>query len=92
MISAPASIRVLSSTRSPETNTMASRMRNKFLRKPPALETQADLKLFRQYIGAEEKIATFSDVSINPNLNPSQISSVKANHPNVKVAMSLGDD
>ncbi|KAJ4826219.1 hypothetical protein Tsubulata_005781 [Turnera subulata] len=83
-------------------------------------------KLFREYIGAEDKGVTFSDVPINPNvefhfilsfaidytttshpsptngnfnvfwdthhLTPSSVSSIKAHHSNVKVAMSLGGD
>ncbi|KAL7264589.1 hypothetical protein ACSBR1_002531 [Camellia fascicularis] len=88
--------------------------------------TPAYSKLFREYIGADDKNVSFSDVPINPNvdfhfilsfaidytntsspsptngefipywdkqnLNPSQISSIKADHPNVKVAMSLAGD
>ncbi|KAK2985572.1 hypothetical protein RJ640_025005 [Escallonia rubra] len=83
-------------------------------------------RLFREYIGAEGKNVTFTDVPINPavdfhfilsftidytssspprptngdfgaywdteNLSPSQVSYVKAHHPNVKVAMSLAGD
>lgn len=83
--------------------------------------------LFREYIGAEFKGVTFSDVPINQNVNfhfilsfaidydtssgtpsptngkfnifwdtqnlsPSQVSSIKTNNPNVKVALSLGGD
>lgn len=88
--------------------------------------TPAYSKLFREYIGADDKNVSFSDVPINPkvdfhfilsfaidytntsspsptngefiaywdkqNLNPSRISSIKADHPNVKVAMSLAGD
>ncbi|CAI9105248.1 OLC1v1004132C1 [Oldenlandia corymbosa var. corymbosa] len=83
-------------------------------------------KLFREYIGAEGKSVTFSDVPINSNvefhfilsfaidytnasnplltdgnfnvfwdtenLTPSAVSQIKAQHPNVKVAMSLAGD
>ncbi|OWM67963.1 hypothetical protein CDL15_Pgr017531 [Punica granatum] len=81
-------------------------------------------KLFREYIGAEERGVTFSNVPIHPgvnfhfilsfaidydtsasptngdfrvywdtkNLNASTVSSIKARHANVKVAMSLGGD
>lgn len=83
-------------------------------------------RLFREYIGAEDKGVTFSDVPVNPNievhyilsfaidytssskpsptngyfnvywdtenLTPSAVSSFKAHHGNVKVAMSLGGD
>ncbi|XP_038694601.1 chitinase 2-like [Tripterygium wilfordii] len=87
----------------------------------------ANLKLFREYIGAEDKGVTFSDIPINPevevhfilsfaidyttssssvsptdgnfkvywdteNLSPSHVSFIKARHPNVKIAMSLGGD
>ncbi|TXG73955.1 hypothetical protein EZV62_002534 [Acer yangbiense] len=86
----------------------------------------ANSKLFREYIGAEGKGVTFSDVPISAkvefhfilsfaidytssslpsptngnfkvywdteNLTPSHVSSIKAQHPNVKVAMSLGGD
>ncbi|KAJ4725925.1 chitinase 2-like [Melia azedarach] len=86
----------------------------------------ANSKLFREYIGAEDKGVTFSDVPINSNvefhfilsfaidytssshpsptngnfrvywdtknLNHSHVSSIKAQHSNVKVAMSLGGD
>ncbi|GFY99209.1 hypothetical protein Acr_13g0006100 [Actinidia rufa] len=88
--------------------------------------TPENSKLFREYIGAEGKNVTFSNVPVNPNvdfhfilsfavdytnssspsstngffnpywdrdnLNPSQISSIKGHHPNVKVAMSLAGD
>ncbi|KAK1265711.1 hypothetical protein QJS04_geneDACA010541 [Acorus gramineus] len=90
------------------------------------IQASPDTKLFREYIGAEFKGVTFSDVPISPsvdfhfilsfaidyttsdspsptngqfnvfwdtdNLSPSQISSIKNNHPNVKVALSLGGD
>ncbi|OMO67573.1 2S globulin [Corchorus capsularis] len=91
------------------------------------LAVAANSKLFREYIGAEEKGVKFSDVPVNSevdfhfilsfaidyttsssppsptngnfrvywdteNLSPSHISSIKAHHPNVKVAMSLGGD
>ncbi|KAK0603796.1 hypothetical protein LWI29_008724 [Acer saccharum] len=86
----------------------------------------ANSKLFREYIGAEGKGITFSDVPISAkvefhfilsfaidytssslpsptngnfevywdteNLTLSHVSSIKAQHPNVKVAMSLGGD
>ncbi|XP_028778468.1 chitinase 2 [Neltuma alba] len=82
--------------------------------------------IFEEYIGAEFKNVTFSDVPINPNvrfhfilsfaidydtsaspsptngkfnvfwdsrnLSPSQVSSIKTQHSNVKVAVSLGGD
>lgn len=85
-------------------------------------------KLFREYIGAEFKNVTFSDVPIDPkldhfhfilsfaidyttstsppsptngkfsafwdtaNLAPPCVSAIKARHPNVKVALSIGGD
>ncbi|XP_031282400.1 chitinase 2-like [Pistacia vera] len=83
-------------------------------------------KLFREYIGAEGKDITFSDVPVSSkvefhfilsfaidytssshpsptngnfrvywdteNLTPSRVSSLKAQRPNIKVAMSLGGD
>lgn len=88
--------------------------------------SQANSKLFREYIGALNLGVTFSDLPINPNidfhfilsfaidytntstplptngdfvaywdtenLNPCAIASIKANRPNVKVAVSLGGD
>ncbi|GMY10716.1 chitinase 2-like [Fagus crenata] len=94
---------------------------------PSIQATPAESNLFREYIGADEQNATFSDVPINPkikihfilsfaidyttstsppsptngdfkvywdtkNLTPSNVSSIKANHSNVKVALSLGGD
>ncbi|XAR60513.1 Chitinase [Bertholletia excelsa] len=92
----------------------------------PIQAVPANSKLFREYIGAEFKNVTFSDVPINSNvdfhfilsfaidyinssspspadgqfsafwdtqnLSPTQISSIKAKNPNVKVAMSLAGD
>ncbi|EEF30545.1 chitinase 2 [Ricinus communis] len=84
----------------------------------------ANSKLFREYIGAEDKAVKFSDVPINSNiefhfilsfaidytssasptngyfnvywdtenLTPSDVSSIRAHHSNVKMAMSLGGD
>lgn len=94
---------------------------------PSIQAAPAKSKLFREYIGAEGKNVTFSDVPINPkidihfilsfaidytssssppsptngvfkifwdteNLTPSHVSSIKAHHSNVKVALSLGGD
>lgn len=95
---------------------------------PSIQAAPAKPKLFREYIGAEGKNVTFSDVPINPkidihfilsfaidytssssspssptngvfkifwdteNLTPSHVSSIKAHHSNVKVALSLGGD
>ncbi|XP_073042315.1 chitinase 2-like [Primulina eburnea] len=89
--------------------------------------TQSASNLFREYIGAEFKNVTFSDLPINldvefhfivsfaidytnsssspsptngefnifwdkDNLSPSQVSSIKSKHSNVKVAVSIGGD
>ncbi|KAG8496347.1 hypothetical protein CXB51_007462 [Gossypium anomalum] len=57
--------------------------------------------LFREYIGAEFNNVKFTDVPIDSNFNvfwdsdnlsPSQVSSIKSTHSNVKVALSLGGD
>ncbi|CAK9184827.1 unnamed protein product [Ilex paraguariensis] len=97
-----------------------------FITSSLAQAASANSKLFREYIGAEGKNVTFSDVPVDPevdfhfilsfaidytnssppeptngffnvfwdseNLNPSRVSSIKAENPNVKVAMSLAGD
>lgn len=97
-----------------------------FITFPSIQAVPTNSKLFREYIGAEGKGVTFSEVPVNPkvdfhfilsfaidyssssnpfptngyfsaywdkeNLSPSHVSSIKAQHSNVKVAMSLGGD